>query len=298
MKLKLSFFLAITVLFTTYSQGQTGELATFSINDTKITINTNGALFWDGQDGQFISPFEEGEPENTTMRTAGLWMAGTDASGNLKGGIQLYNEDDKTDFQPGVVDPLTGEATNLLTSVYTVSRADIDAHLADLNDNGIIDNPNPNVFGWPARGNAFFSDYHDGEVLPNTQQGLAPFWDNDTDGLYNPSAGDFPILGIRGCVETPFYADEMAWFVYNDVLDHTESATASLGMEIQVLVFGFACENVPFKNSIFTYHKLINRSTEDISDLSIGVFTDFEIGNGSDDFIYRPKSIIGLWLQW
>lgn len=282
---KLTKLLLIISLFTSYTYAQTGELSTFTINDTKITVNSNGSLFWDGQDGQFISPFEEGEPEISTMRGAGLWMAGVDSLGNLKGGIQLYNEDNKADFQAGILEPDSGQPAGLLTSVYKVTSADIEAHLADIEDNGIVDNPNAAVFGWPARGNAFFSDYHDGELLPNTSQGLAPFWDEDQDAIYNPMAGDLPVLGIRGCMSTPVYADEMAWFVYNDVLPHTESATESISMEIQVLVFGYECEELPFKNTIYTRHKLINYGDEDLFNFSTGIFADFEIGNGSDDFV-------------
>jgi hypothetical protein len=62
-------------------------------------VNANGALFTDFTDGQFIAPYEPGQPEISTMRASGIWLGGFDPAWNIKGAIHGYNENGKADFQ-------------------------------------------------------------------------------------------------------------------------------------------------------------------------------------------------------
>ena len=276
--LSYSFF-----LFFGNMEAQTPASAILDINKVKAQINANGAMFTDFTEGQFIAPYEPGQPEVSLMRASGIWLAGTDPGGNLKGAIQAYNENGNADFQAGTLD-MNGTPTDLLTGIYRVTSEDIEEHLADLNDNGNIDNPNPNVFGWPAAGNPFFAQYNNGESLPSTIQGLADFWDEDMDGIYNPTFGDFPIIGVRGCEGTAQYADEMYWFVFNDNVIHTQSGMLPLRIEVQCLVYAYDCQEFPLGNTIFTKYKLISRALENLESAYFGVFADFDIGDPEDDF--------------
>lgn len=260
--------------------------ASLHVNNARVVVANNGSLFWDGEEGQFIAPFAFGEPAVSTMKAAGVWFAGLDEAGNLKGAAQLYNEGGKSDFQPGIVDAETGLPLPVLQGIYRVKGAEIEAHRADFADNGIIDNPIPAIFGWPARGNAFFSEYNNGEELPNDLwQGMAGFYDVNSDAVYNPTHGDYPYLEIRGCEELfPDQPDEFLWFVFNDITPHTQSNMATTRVEIQCTVFAYNCQESPLGNSVFVRYKFINRATEDIEETYFGNFMDFEIGNGSDDF--------------
>lgn len=257
--------------------------AVVNTNEVKAVINSNGALFWDFSDGQFITP-STGGAELSTMRASGLWIAGLDPGGNIYGATQLYNENDKTDFIPGTINSTTTEAVEL-NKIWNVTAADIDQHQLDFADNGVIDNPVANVYAWPARGNAFFSTYNDGLQLPNTTQGLAPFWDNNFNGIYEPDRGDYPVLEIRGCLENPPYPTEMWWFVYHDNVPHSESNLEPLKMEVQTQVFAYACEeDTPLNQTVFVRHKMIYRGEQSLDNTRFGLFSDFEIGNGNDDF--------------
>ena len=264
-------------------QGQSPSLASLNTNRVKAVVNANGALFTDLQKGQFIAPYAPGQPELSLLRAAGLWIVGTDPAGNLKGAAQLYNTDGKTDFYPGQLDETGAPGTPALTGIYRVTRTEVETHLADFADNGVIDNPQPGVFGWPGRGNPHFFTYH-GQDLPFTQQGLAGFYDRNEDGVYTPEDGDFPANEVRGCA-LDGVPDEMLWFVFHDVGPHTQSGMAPIRIEIQCQVFAYGCsEESPLRNTVFVRYKLINRNTEELTDLYTGLFNDFEIGHPGDDF--------------
>ena len=260
----------------------TPQSATLNVNNVKVVVNSNGALFWDFQDGQFIAPFTEGSDEISTMRSSGLWISGLDPGGNLKGAIQLYNDNNLSDFLPGLI--VNNEAYKF-NNIWRVKSTDITEHLNDFADNGIIDNPNPSVFGWPATGNVHFASYNNGLELPLVPQGLASFFDNNADGLYNPNDGDYPIADLRGC-DFPNVPTEMLWFSFHDYVEHTQSTMDPMKMEIQCTVFAYECadEESPLSNSVFVRHKVINLAQETIDSCYIGVFNDFDIGNPNDDF--------------
>ena len=191
MKTKTYFlqFLLLFIAATITAQGL--PTATLHVNNAKVTVHSNGAMF---VGNQFITNPETGQPELSTMKAAGIWMAGVDPGGNLKGSVQLYNEDGKTDFTPGLFHP-----EGQLQGVFRVAKEDIEEDIADFEDNGIIDDPNPNVFGWPGNENPHFSQYHNSSLPMPSGCGYANFWDEDQDAVYDPEKGDYPIYTLRGC---------------------------------------------------------------------------------------------------
>lgn len=251
--------------------------AILNTNNVKAAINSDGALFTDFTQGQFVAPFVAGQPEHSLLWLSGLWIAGRDLAGNLKGAIQLYNQDQKSDFQPGLPD-------GALQGMWRVTKADIEEHLADLADNGVVDHPNAHVFRWPASGNSYFPDYNNGLFMPFNSNWYAGFFDADEDGRYDPTKGDYPSIEIRGC-PLDRYPDEMLWFAFNDAKLHTQSGLAPMQMEVQAQVFAYYCsEESPLNNSVFVRFKLINRGHEWLDSCSVGLFTDFSIGNPHDDY--------------
>ncbi len=139
------------------------------------------------------------------------------------------------------------------------------------------------VRGWPGRGNPFFFDVN-GFDLPNTSQGLAGFWDEDGDGLYNPQNGDYPVIEIRGCVD-PQYPDEMIFWIYNDNGNiHSETNGDPIKMEVQVQAFGYAT-NDELNDMTFPRYKLINRAIEPIDSAFFAMWVDPDLGCYTDDYI-------------
>ncbi|MEN0005197.1 MAG: hypothetical protein AAF798_13680, partial [Bacteroidota bacterium] len=247
-------------------------------NSTKVGVTTNGRLFWDDTKGNF-----SGAEGVDMLQVGGLWLSGFDPSGNLKGAIQEYNATENSDFKPGLIDPNTQEPF-AVNEFWRVTEEEINNHLLDFEDNGVIDNPQEAIFGWPGRDNHFFEQYND-FPLPSTFSGLAPFWDNNGNGIYNPDDGDYPIVEIRGCGAQPIIPAEMVWFGFNDFGAHS-SGMLSLNVEVHATVFTFACDNEQgIDNSVFVRYKIINRGTEPLVETRAGFLTAFSVGCPNNDYL-------------
>ena len=139
------------------------------------------------------------------------------------------------------------------------------------------------VLGWPARGNPYFFDVHKFD-LPNTAQGLAGFWDENSDLEYDPTQGDYPIIEIRGC-DAPQFPDEMTFWIYNDAGNtHAQSDGLPIRMEVQVQAFAYQT-NDEVNNMTFQRYKLINRAKEDIDSTFFAMWVDPDLGCYADDYI-------------
>ena len=261
-------------------------------NNINGRINSNGALFYDFENGQFSA---NGGP--STIRAMGLWIAGLNPAANLKGAIQIQNEDGKTDFWPG---PLSVDGTISdpdFNGVWKVSRTDITAHLEAWNaaqQAGETLDPATipvSILAWPGRGNPFFADQNDFDI-PESPQGLATFWDQNADGIYDPVAGDYPYLPVSGA-DFPVLPDQMLWTVFNDVADvHSQSQMMPAKLEVQLTAFAYDCaEEDILNNTVFLHYKIIHRDIEPLDSLFYGVFTDLDIGCPDDDYF---GSIPGL----
>ncbi len=164
-------------------------------NNVRARMLQGGSLWWDGSDGKYIFPDElNGASPVSALFAGGIWIGGIDDGGNLKLSANTYGwSQGQTDFWPG---PLSDNGTTdqptcaLWDRFFVVTQVDIASFKADWQDNGILDNPIPlTLLGWPAYGNPFFSATQ-GFQLPLGKTRLAPFCDNDSDGLYNREAGD------------------------------------------------------------------------------------------------------------
>lgn len=106
----------------------------------------------------------------------------------------------------------------------------------------------------------------------------APFYDRNGNGLYEPAQGETPGLAN---------ADQAAWFVCNDL---NEGAVASLfgspsiGLELQVTVWGYNLPNSPLRQAVFKRYRLLNKSGFAIDSMFIGQWSDLDIGGYTDDF--------------
>jgi hypothetical protein len=272
----------LCMLLTTISGGLFAQSVpvsdTLHVNSIRARVQSNGAFFQGGSNGQFLVPTTTiGSPELSLIKSAGLWIGGRDLAGNLRLSAQIANENGKADFYPGAL-MQDGTPYPAFNFIADVTRAQVNAHKA--NPGSQI----PAIYGWPGRGNPFFSSYHDFD-LPYSWGHLASFYDAFNNGAYNPDDGDYPVLGLRGCPEK-YNAEEQLWFDFHDVGPHTQSGGAALNMEIQGEFFGFDCpEGTPLNRVVYVTYTLINRDTVPLDSCYFGVYLDFEIGNGNDDYI-------------
>jgi hypothetical protein len=259
--------------------------STLTANNVVATFSNNGLFFNNGNSGGF-EPIFNGVKQASLLEESGLWVSGVDPGGNLLMSIAYQG---KSDFSSGTLDPVTGVPSGFLKNkIWKATREEIEQHKADFADNGVIDNPISAIFGWPGRGNPSFAAFNNGMPLPNTPQGLAPFFDADFTGDYNPTNGDYPAIEILYCAPVEG-AKEICWYVVNDADAPSNPATVAggLNVEIQVTAWAYECstENAPLGNSIFTSLKVINRSIIVLDQVRFGLYNDFSIGGKNDDFV-------------
>lgn len=260
-------------------------------NNIRARILNGGDLFTDHNDGQFIpNPGPPGTPSPTTIFAAGLWMGGVDPGINLKLATVDYRNNSQFDYTAG---PLSPEGvTDAFTCanwdrLFRVTGAEIAAfQIAPPLNAAQLKSQFPAIAGWPGRGNPFFDDLN-GYDLPFTGQSLAPYFDTNSDGLYNPLDGDYPVVLLRGF--NPIVPAEIIWCVFNDQnggAPHSSSYGKAFQMEIQLTAFAFNCPTGGVENNtIFTSHKFINRSTENVDSTFIGMWVDIDLGCYLDDYL-------------
>lgn len=97
------------------------------------------------------------------------------------------------------------------------------------------------------------------------------------DGSYNPDNGDFPL--IKG--------DQSIWWVFNDNSGiHGLTHAAAIQIEVQAMAYAFASDsNEDLNNATFYDFNMTNKATDELRDAFVGLWVDFDLGCGDDDFL-------------
>jgi hypothetical protein len=256
-------------------------------NNILARIQAGGSLFTDYEEGYFRP-----NPSSniaSTIFSANLWIGGLDPGGNLKLHTPTYNY--AMEAGPVLDDNVSPADCGDWDQVFRVTGAEIAAFLSDLPN--IKDNPalaiaqHPNIMGWPGRGNPHFLDVH-GFELPEAGQGLAPFFENTGDVVYEPLQGDYPAVILPGI--SPFVPDEIAWTVTNNLVSQP-----GFPLEIHLTAWAFNCEGEEaLKNTVFTFHRIIYRGVEPLTSVYAGMWADFDIGCYTDDFVGTAPDLHAL----
>ncbi len=265
-----------------------------AINNVRALIQTGGDMWWDlvGQP-RYEIPSGSGR---TALFAGSLWLGGQDVSGQLKVAAQRFRSNGN-DFWTGPLSTIDAE-------ISPGTCADYDEHYRTLRD-GVSEfrawfqcNSDPDcntqttfpgyqvpdyILNWPAHGRNFApynEDYY-----------LAPFFDNDGNGDYNPlDGGDYPRYDLDGQTDcgqriVDIYGDENLWWVFNDKGNiHTETGSEAIGMEIRAQAFGFAT-NDEVNNMTFYNYELVNRSSFQLANTYFGFWVDADLGFAQDDYV-------------
>lgn len=269
------------------------------INNVRARLTTGGDVWWDRNDGKYVVPkVPLGQPEVSSIFAGAVWLGGFDQGGSLKTACQTYgNNGGDSDFWPGPLKPdegiTTKETCDDWDDFFVVTGKEIQEHLAlfEAAQSGgpeyTEDMLPAGVKGWPGKRNPYFLDERR-FPLPDTDQGLAGFYDEDGDGEYNPLNGDFPTIEIRGCEEfPPQFPDQMIFWIYNDEgggAIHGETKGIPIRMEVQVQAFAYAT-NDQINDMTFQRYKLINRAKEDIDSTYFAMWVDPDLGCHLDDYV-------------
>ncbi|MBI2966303.1 MAG: T9SS type A sorting domain-containing protein [Bacteroidetes bacterium] len=235
------------------------------VNNIKARINASGELFSDVPSS--ISFFEVPKGSGkTAIFASNFWIGGLDSSNQLHLAAQMYGQNG-FDYFTG---PVAGNYSdslymNTFKKIWKLDRENINYHRQNWNQPFYT--MHLDIATWPATGNPA-----NGEASR-----LAPYFDFNSNGIYDPDNGDYPL--IRG--------NQAVYFIYNDDASlHTESNGSKLGIEIHAMVYGFDCPvNPALFNTIFINFEIINRSANNYDSVYTGIWVDFDLGNYSDDYI-------------
>lgn len=292
---------------------------TMEFNDVSAYIEQGGSMFRDRQNS--VAAYEIPKGSGLKAIYAGaLWMGGTDVNGQLK--LAAVKFRDGNDFwagplsvnlatgnynpnQPvgdGAVRPfgsanIGADQCIAFDKFYTIRKAEVvqfsiwwECTNTTPQPEGCDDVEQPSadilnrIYDWPAHGEGSLEqDYY-----------LAPFFDRDGDGNYDPvGQGDYPwyddILGRDDIVcgvdrRVSLFGDETHWWVFNDKGNiHTETGGDPIGMEIRAQAFAFATTDEVNRMTFYNY-ELINRGTQTLFKTYFSQYLDADIGNYADDY--------------
>ncbi len=265
------------------SQCDNSAIEYIAANKVKAAVLNGGDFFWNRNDGKFVVPYVPGQfPEVTTIFAAALWLGGIDAAGNLK----VTHKANGNRYLPGPIDDssltIFDDGCENFNHIWKVSRGDILWVKGDFEDNGTINLPVPlAIKSWPARGNPLFENTM-GFPLPD--QELAPFFDRNGNGLYEPSNGEYPLIDASMPSVIP---DEMTWCVFNASANALNGFdTLAVGAEVHFMAYAFNCSDDEVLNhTVFTRHKIFNKLGKSLFDFKMGLAIDMDLGCYADDYI-------------
>jgi len=263
-KLLFSLLTIIVATQVSYAQCSTATASTtLDVNNVKATLDVGGVLWREG--GHIYPNLGIPDIEVTSMYSGGIWLGGIDNDGNTRVSASTYqNSFSAGPIVNGSIDAQTCENFNRF---WEVNRSDVLSHKADFADNGQIDNTVPNsILGWPGYGNPH-SEAINGFPLPD--MALAPFWDEDADGIYNPGNGDYPL--IKG--------DQSIWWIYN-----TSSVGSGTDLNVAVMAFAASSTDEHIDNTTFYNIQVTNASDQNYTDFVMSFWMDFDLGCYTDDY--------------
>lgn len=291
------------------------------VNNVRARINTGGDMWWDLPGGIGAQYFIPANGSATSLFSGSLWIGGLDINNQLKLAALRYRQVGQ-DYWTGpltvdrtaAVDPETCAAYD---QHYVIRRAEVEEFVNWFNS----ENPEEEFPGYSIPVSILDYPAH-GNVAKNQSYYLAPFFDEDGDGNYDPNNGDYPYYdfdnslcplnyaGDPNYVPTPtmeseYYpnqqtsmdffggllvdqvlkGDETFWWIFNDKGNfHTETNGAAIGMEVRAQAFGFAT-NDEINNMTFYSYEIINRSTYELTNTYFSPWVDTDLGYAWDDFV-------------
>ncbi len=286
--------LAITLFFSNaiYSQCAPPSATQEVHSSSASTVITSGQGMWNQNSMPYYETEDAGGPN--AFYAGGLWISGFSVDNSLKMAVSTYGLNG-SDFFSGPLAIESAEASEetcyLYDRIFVIQRQEVITHLAyfDAVDNGTDSEEFP--FGYEIPNSILDYPAH-GDVSQGQALNLAPFYDRDNDGFYDPSVGDCPLFS--GMVETTdcqtcdaLQGDVAYFWINNDKGNiHTESSSLPMGIEIQNMAYVFLDqEGLPLAKNVFYQKKIINRGTQAFHDVRLGIFADPDIGNSQDDYL-------------
>lgn len=250
-------------------------------NNVSVYLSDAGTYFFDYENSTMGYEVPKGSNQFAIYSTQ-FWFAGKDANDSIRF-VQGASPGNGSDVFSG---PVCNPAVYLdssyqngwSNSIWEICQEEIDSYKvwweacagpnADANACANVIQPSneslSKIYSWPAHG----------DVTLGQSYWMAPFFDNNSDGIYDPTYGDYP--QIKGCCAT--------YMIQNDAAaTHTYSGTDSMRIEFHYMFYQY--QTWDYLNDVtFVDVKAVNRGNEDYTEFVYCIEVDSDLGNFADDY--------------
>jgi len=246
------------------------------INNVRARIINGSDKWWDPSGGVAMYEVPKGG-NKSSMFAAAIWIGGMDANGQLHLAAQTYRQT-AIDFWSG---PVQKNGCTISTDtgncpayehIWEFTPADISNFLSS-------GTATADMLSYPANGNIA-----NGE-LPV----LAPFFDSNSNGIYEPALGDYPLMDVNNTIPDSaeqLFGDQCLYWIFNDTsFTPLIGGGPPMGVEIHAQAFSYSSPVNAVNNTTFYRYKIINRTCETYDSVFISHWADPDLGWYNDDFI-------------
>lgn len=142
--------------------------------------------------------------------------------------------------------------------VMKVLKSEVDYHKLNYNQTGYV--TPMSIANWPGNGRVW-----EGESLT-----LAPFYDANNNGSFEPNFGDYPLIP----------GDECIYAMYNEPIKNSQYG---LGLEVHRFAYIFKNGATVNQKTVYHHFAVVNRSGQTLDSLQFSLLSDMDLGNQSND---------------
>ncbi|MGB1314595.1 MAG: hypothetical protein ACPG4Y_01160 [Chitinophagales bacterium] len=265
------------------------------INNIRARLLGGGDFWWDGvNNAQYEYPKIDqttGELSKNVLFAGALWFTGYGDDNQLRCSAQTFRNQGH-DFWTGPLE-IGGEIPDEICSNFdehfVVYGEEISQFIADFDANGSGSLPEAlipdNIKFWPGKGNVLLENHPTNSKWYFDEGALAPFFDADGNGVYNPVNGDYPVIKLDSSGTEGYFADQMIFWVINDNGNtHGRTNGTAIGVQVNCLAFAFQTSDELNDMTFYTY-EIFKKTAGDLNESFMGVFVDPDLGFAGDDFV-------------
>ena len=212
----------------------------------------------------------------------GLWVGGYLPGLNLAIAAVGDESEQIAQYQSGPLDPATGQVDKQAVApfqdrVWRITAGEVQAFRYDVSDGVVDPRTYPSIFAWPGYGNPYFEAFN-GFPFPYLEEMVAPFYDQNKDGIYDPMDGDHPndYLSTLPDVQT-----EIVYSIFHmgDMDDPALRSSSPIPLNIHVLRSPLRCpgQGANANRTILTYLLVHSVHNQPLDSLHIGFWTRPEL---------------------
>jgi|GEM_PF-5322273 len=271
MKNQLQIFILILTI-PIISIGQIKPIKSEYLETDKLRYNVNNAGYTRTShiESNVYFPHDT-ELERRTDGISGICLTTETSDGEVRAASTFFPDFDRQEYTAGIIDRSTGEKIidePYFDQIWKVEIHEIEQHKIDFVSNDLNSSSIPNsILKWPAKGNPFVTEYE-------IDFDLAPFYDQDSDGQYNPMQGDYPIALEEYPEFTP------SEFTYSVIVESISQITftPNINVEVEQISYVINCTDSPLSQGINYRWKVTNFNNETYQKLYLGIFEYGDMG--------------------